>query len=157
MMREVRRLESHRRLNRRTRPEPTREDPIMTDDERAIRQLIDTWLAASKAGDTATVLSLMTDDVIFMVPGQKPFGKTAFMVASEGQKNISIDGKSDILELQVLGDWAFLRSHLEISITPKDGSAPPMRLAGNTMTILRKETDGRWLLARDANLLVPQT
>ncbi|HWT36790.1 MAG TPA: SgcJ/EcaC family oxidoreductase [Paraburkholderia sp.] len=129
----------------------------MTDDERAIRQLIDTWLAASKSGDTATVLSLMTDDVIFMVPGQKPFGKAAFMAAAGGQKNMSIDGKSEILELQVLGDWAFLRSHLEIAITPKDGTAPPMHLAGNTMTILRKETDGRWLLARDANLLVPQT
>ncbi|ACC71026.1 SgcJ/EcaC family oxidoreductase [Paraburkholderia phymatum] len=128
----------------------------MTDDERAIRQLIDTWLDASKAGDTETVLSLMTDDVIFMVPGQKPFGKAAFMAASAGQKNIAIDGNSEILELQVLGDWAFLRSRLAISITPKDGSAPPMHLAGNTMTILRKEADGRWLLARDANLLVPQ-
>jgi uncharacterized protein (TIGR02246 family) len=128
----------------------------MTDDERAIRELIDTWLAASKAGDTATVLSLMTDDVVFMVPGQKPFGKAAFMAASEGQKNIDIDGKSDIIELQVLGDWAFLRTQLEITITPRDGSAP-MRHAGNTLTILRKETDGRWLLARDANLLVPQT
>ncbi|SEI37989.1 SgcJ/EcaC family oxidoreductase [Paraburkholderia diazotrophica] len=127
----------------------------MTDDERAIRQLIDTWLAASKAGDTATVLSLMTDDAVFMVAGQKPFGKAAFMAASEGQKNIDIDGKSDILELQVLGDWAFLRAHLEVTITPKDGS-PPMRRAGNTLTILRKEIDGRWLLARDANLLVPQ-
>lgn len=127
----------------------------MTDDERAIRQLIDTWLAASKAGDTATVLSLMTDDAVFMVAGQKPFGKAAFMAASEGQKNVDIDGKSDILELQVLGDWAFLRTHLEVTVTPKDGS-PPMRRAGNTLTILRKETDGRWLLARDANLLVPQ-
>ncbi|MEM5385466.1 SgcJ/EcaC family oxidoreductase [Paraburkholderia phymatum] len=127
----------------------------MTEDERAIRQLIDTWLAASKAGDTATVLSLMTDDAVFMVAGQKPFGKAAFMAASEGQKNIDIDGKSDILELQVLGDWAFLRTHLEVTVTPKDGS-PPMRRVGNTLTILRKETDGRWLLARDANLLVPQ-
>jgi ketosteroid isomerase-like protein len=36
----------------------------------------------------------------------------------------------------------------------KDGSAPPVRHAGNTLTILRKEIDGRWLLARDANLLV---
>ena len=128
----------------------------MTDDERAIRQLINTWLAASKAADTATVLSLMTDDAVFMVPGQKPFGKTAFMAASEGQKHLAIDGKNDILELQVLGDWAFLRSHLEITITPRDGSAPPTRHAGNTLTILRKETDGRWLLARDANLLVAQ-
>jgi hypothetical protein len=47
----------------------------MTDDERAIRELIATWLRASQAGDTQTVLSLMTDDVIFMVPGREPFGK----------------------------------------------------------------------------------
>ncbi|MGB0086935.1 MAG: SgcJ/EcaC family oxidoreductase [Rhodomicrobiaceae bacterium] len=58
----------------------------MTEDERAIRDLVDTWLAAWKAGDLATVLSLMSDDVIFMVPGQEPFGKQAFAAASEGAK-----------------------------------------------------------------------
>jgi ketosteroid isomerase-like protein len=35
-------------------------------------------MAASRAGDTATVLSLMADDVIFRVPGREPFGKEAF-------------------------------------------------------------------------------
>ena len=47
----------------------------MTEDERAIREVIATWMRASVAGDTATVLSLMTDDVVFLVPGQEPFGK----------------------------------------------------------------------------------
>ena len=42
----------------------------MTDDERTIRDLVETWMAATKRGDLATVLSLMTDDVVFMVPGQ---------------------------------------------------------------------------------------
>jgi uncharacterized protein (TIGR02246 family) len=56
---------------------------LTTDNERAIRNLIETWMAASKAGDLATVLSLMTDDVIFMVPGKEPFGKEAFAKASE--------------------------------------------------------------------------
>ena len=56
----------------------------MSDDERAIRELVKTWLDASKAGDIATVLDLMTDDAIFMVPGQKPFGKVAFASISEG-------------------------------------------------------------------------
>jgi hypothetical protein len=42
---------------------PEAEDVLrMTDDERAIRELVDTWLAASKADDLATVLSLMTDE-----------------------------------------------------------------------------------------------
>jgi uncharacterized protein (TIGR02246 family) len=46
----------------------------MIEDERAIRELVDTWLAASKAGEVSKVLCLMSDDVVFMVPGQKPLG-----------------------------------------------------------------------------------
>ena len=47
-------------------------------DEQAIREVVEQWMAASKAGDTETVLGLMTDDVLFMTPGQEPFGKDAF-------------------------------------------------------------------------------
>jgi uncharacterized protein (TIGR02246 family) len=125
----------------------------MTDDERAIRTLVATWMEASRAGDLDTVLGLMADDVVFMVPGQRPFGKAAFRAASEGMKNLRIDGKSDIQELQVLGDWAYLRNYLEVMVTPPGGK--PMRRSGYTLTILRKEADGRWRLARDANLLTP--
>ena len=60
----------------------------MSDDERAIRELVAAWMAATKAGDHDRVLSLMTDDVVFMVPGREPFGREAFAAASnisEGQ------------------------------------------------------------------------
>jgi len=77
----------------------------MSDDERAIRDLVATWMAASKAGDQDTVLGLMTDDVVFMVPGREPFGKEAFAAASQGMQGMRIEGTSDIVELQVLGDW----------------------------------------------------
>jgi uncharacterized protein (TIGR02246 family) len=127
----------------------------MTDDERAIRELVERWTAATKAGDLPTVLSLMADDVIFMVPGQEPFGKEAFEAASEGSKNVRFDGKSDIREIRVLGDWAYMRSFLEVTMTPPDGGKP-VRRSGYTLTILRKEADGRWVLARDANLLTEQ-
>jgi uncharacterized protein (TIGR02246 family) len=126
----------------------------MSDDERAIRTLVESWMEASKAGALETVLSLMADDVVFMVPGQKPFGKAAFKAASEGMKNVRIDGKSDIQEIQLLGDWAYLRNYLEVTMTPSGGGTP-MRRSGYTLTILRKEPDGRWVLARDANLLTP--
>lgn len=43
----------------------------MTEDERAIRTLVETWMTASKSGDLATVLSLMTDDVVFMVRDER--------------------------------------------------------------------------------------
>lgn len=124
----------------------------MTDDERAIRELVATWMAASQAGDLATVLRLMTDDAIFMVPGREPFGREAFAAASTAMKDMRMEGKSDIREIKVLGDWAWLRNHIDITVTPPGGS--PMRRAGYTLTILRKE-NGRWLLARDANLVAP--
>ena len=68
----------------------------MTDDERAIREVVATWMSASRAGDTETVLSLIADDAVFMVPGQEPFGKDAFRNASQSQKDLRIEGTSDI-------------------------------------------------------------
>lgn len=127
----------------------------MSDDERAIRELVDTWLAASKAGDTATVLSLMTDDVVFMVPGREPFGKEAFAAASQAMSQARIEGTRDIKEIRILGDWAYLRSRLEVAMTPPDGGTP-VRRSGYTLTILRREPDGRWRLARDANMLTEE-
>ena len=127
----------------------------MSDDERAIRELVARWMAASQAGDTQTVLSLMTDDVVFMIPGREPFGKQEFAAAAQAMTGARIEGRSDIRELQVQGDWAYLRSYLEVSVTPPGGNT--VRRAGYTLTILRKQPDGRWLLSRDANLLNPQT
>jgi len=126
----------------------------MTEDEKAIRDLIATWMAATKSGDIETVLSLMTDDVVFMVPGQEPFGKKEFAAASKEMSGMHLEGTSEILELQVLGDWAFIRTHIDMTITPP--AQDPVRRSGKTLSLLRKDSDGRWRLARDANLLTVQ-
>jgi uncharacterized protein (TIGR02246 family) len=123
----------------------------MTEDERSIRELVATWMSASQAGDTETVLSLIADDAVFTVVGQEPFGKDAFRAASQGQKDLRIEGTSDIREIQVLGDWAYLRNYLTVTVTPPGGTA--IRRAGWTLTILRKTAAGKWLLVRDANLM----
>jgi uncharacterized protein (TIGR02246 family) len=123
----------------------------MTDDEDAIRRVVETWMAASKSGDLATVLSLMTDDVVFMIPGQEPFGKEAFAAASASMRDVRIEGASEVVELQIFGDWAFIRNRIEIIATPPDGA--PVRRSGYTLTLLRREPDGGWRLARDANLM----
>ena len=127
----------------------------MTEDERTIRGLVDRWFAASRAGDYATILSLMTEDAVFMTPGAKPFGREAFIAAAQTAKNIRLEGKSEIEEIQVLGDWAYLRSHIEIAAIPVFGQ--PVRRSGHTLTILRKEADGQWRVARDANLLTAES
>jgi uncharacterized protein (TIGR02246 family) len=127
----------------------------MTDDEQAIRELVSTWLSASREGDQPKVLSLMSDDVVFMVPGQEPFGKKEFAAASQAQKKFSIEGKSDIQEIKVVGNWAYLRNHLTVTMTPVDGGQP-VRRSGYTLTILRKEPQGNWVLVRDANLMTAE-
>ena len=123
----------------------------MTEDESAIRDLVDTWMAATKAGDVETVLGLMSDDVIFMTPGREPFGKSEFAEQSRGMKDVKIEGSAEIKELKIIGDWAWLRNFIRIQVTPLNGE--PMPRAGYTLTILQKEADGRWRLFRDANLV----
>ena len=126
----------------------------MTEDERAIRNLIDTWMEASKSGDLQTVLSLMADDVVFMVPGRS-FGKDAFIAASHGMQGMTFEGRSEVQEIMVLGDWAWCRTHLTVTATPPNGK--PVRRFGNTLSIMKKQEDGRWVLARDANMLAPES
>jgi uncharacterized protein (TIGR02246 family) len=122
-------------------------------DEQAIRSLVAEWMAATKRGDTEAVLNLMTEDALFLVPGQPPMDKAAFEKASRQQAGarLIIEGNSDIKEIHVEGNTAWLWSHLTVDMT--SANAPPIRRQGHTLTIFRK-VQGKWLLARDANLLV---
>jgi len=48
---------------------------LVSRDEAAIHALVGTWMPASRAGDTAAVLAVLTGDVIFLTPCRTPFGK----------------------------------------------------------------------------------
>ena len=126
----------------------------MTTDEQAIRDLVATWLSATKAGDTQKVLSLMAEDAVFYVAGQPPMrGRAAFAAAMEGGRGkFTMEGTSDIVELTVAGDFAYLSAHIQLTITPIAGGSP-IRRSGYTLPVLRKEPAGNWVLVRDANLL----
>jgi len=127
----------------------------MQDDEGAIRQLVAKWLAASKSGDIETVLTLMADDAIFLVPGTEPFGREAFAAYSRQMEGARLDGTSEIQEIKILGDWAWMRNFLTLSFTSTDGKT--MFRSGYTLTILRKNSDGNWVIFRDANLMTTKS
>lgn len=125
----------------------------MGTDELEIRDLVRRWLAASKAGDVDTVLTLMTDDVVFLVPGRAPMRKPEFAALSRapaGGTPPQIDGRSEIQEIVVSGDVAFMWTKLSVVMTPPGGQ--PVERAGHTLTVLRR-VNGHWQIARDANLL----
>ena len=128
----------------------------MTNDERAIREVIATWLRAGEAGDTGTVLSLLADDVVFLVPGRPPFGKNEFAAAQSGLEKYRFEAMSRVRELRVSGDWAYCWTDLAVAMTPISGGAA-VRRNGHTLSIFQRLTDGRWVLARDANLLTVES
>jgi uncharacterized protein (TIGR02246 family) len=125
-------------------------------DEQQIRALVQGWIDATRAGNVDGVLPLMTDDVVFLMAGQPPMvGRDAFaehMRAAVGEN--TVEPTSQIDEITVAGDFAYARSALSVTIVSKHGKLPLQR-TGHTLTIFRKEADGKWRLARDANMLGP--
>lgn len=127
----------------------------MNSDEDQIRQVVRTWMDATRRGDTQAVLDLITDDAIFLVPGKPPFGKHEFARAAQAQAQpdgTRFDGRSTIQEIRVAGDWAFMVTRLTVTAT--HAGEPVSTRTGHTLTVLHR-VDGEWRLARDANLLGP--
>jgi len=128
----------------------------MSHDETEIRRLVSTWMSDTQAGDVAAVMGLMTDDVVFLVPGKAPMRKKDFEAAAKAQAAHAapkFEGSSEIQEVQVNGDLAFAWSKLTVVATPPGGS-PASTRTGHALTVFKKVA-GKWLLARDANLLGP--
>ena len=128
----------------------------MSADEQAIRNLIAEWHRATMAGDVDAVLRLMAEDVVFLVAGQPPMkGRGAF---EQGLRSVlashRIESTGNIQELEISGDLAYCWTLLKVSITPLSGGNSMVR-EGSSLSILRKQAGGSWVLVRDANLLPP--
>lgn len=126
----------------------------MNSDEEAIRALVTQWIEATRAGDVDTVLSLMAPDAVFLMAGQPPMvGHDAFAGSLRGVlAGHTIESTSEVDEIAVSGDMAYCRTRLSVTVTSKHGKLPLQR-SGHTLTILRKGSDGKWLVTRDANML----
>jgi len=144
----------------------------MPNDEQLIRDLIESWMTASAKGDLQTVLTLMDEDVVFLVPGQPPMrGRDAFAASflKMPLDQFRLEATSEIQEIQVNGDWAYCWNQLTVNMTQIDSknaksdvssnkqSPFPPRRSGYTLTIFRKNSDSNWVLFRDANLLAPDS
>jgi uncharacterized protein (TIGR02246 family) len=123
-------------------------------EKQKIREVIASWMRATAEGDLERVLNLMAEDVVFLIAGQPPMrGREAFAAAARSAAGkFHIDGKPEIQEIHVAGDYAYCWNHLSVTITPMHGGSPSQR-AGHILSVFRKEPDGRWVLFRDANML----
>ena len=124
-------------------------------DEQQIRALIEAWIEATHTGDLIAQMNLMTEDVVFLTAGSIPMSREEYAARFRAMiEQVSIRIRSNTQEITITGDVAILWNLLEVSITPLEGGTTIKR-AGNTLTALRRGTDGQWRIWRDANMLAP--
>jgi len=116
------------------------------DDERAIRDLIDQWMVATKAGDLDAVLSLMTDDVVFLRASQPSMDRKAFEESFRGfAGKVKFEAKQEIKDIRTARDQAYCWSNMTLTMDGKTRS-------GAILSVFRK-IEGKWRLSRDANFV----
>ena len=117
-----------------------------------IRDIVATWARASEIGDIEAIKSLMDEDILFLTHGNEPFGRDVFIQHfNNNVKQMNLNVRADVREVEVRDDLAFARVWLEIRITPSNGD--PVTRTGYTLSVYRRRPGGQWKLWRDANLI----
>jgi uncharacterized protein (TIGR02246 family) len=114
--------------------------------------LVDRWTAAVKVKDPAVLVSLVTEDCIFLAPNAPPIrGRIA---VDELYRNLfagyDLSQTFRFEETQVMGDWAFAWGVDAITMTPV-GGGDSVHFVGHGMSILRRGPDETWRFARGIN------
>jgi uncharacterized protein (TIGR02246 family) len=127
----------------------------MSPDEQAVRDLHATWIAAVNAGDLAELQGMLAHDVVLMGPGRDAVGADEFARTFSGaQREFQVRCTSEPHDVVVSGDLAVVCSRDGLSLMPREGSAS-LEMAGDRLTVYRRDADGKWRLARDAHTLSP--
>jgi len=111
-------------------------------DKAAIRNLHDQTAAASNAGDLAR---LFTDDAIMMLPNEPALvGREAIHTWAQGLfDQFTLEETVTTEEIQVAGDWAFLRGTYTFTMTPKP-EGETQEETGKCVHIVQRQPDGSW-------------
>jgi uncharacterized protein (TIGR02246 family) len=123
------------------------------EDERAIRKLFAEWGDAVAARDVEQLLTLITEDAVFLAPGQEPIrGKVAVEALYRQVLSLYRFEQNWVFEeIQVLGDWAYCWGRDSVTMTPLGSAEAAVRASGMGLSILRRQPNGSWAVARGIN------
>ena len=118
-------------------------------DREAIQALLQEASATHRAGDVERWAALFTNDVVLLPSNQPPIsGREAVRrFGRELFEKFTSTAEIRPVEIQVCGDWAFARTAVSGTFTPKDGGAP-IELDLKEIAIYRRQADGKWKVAR---------
>lgn len=121
-------------------------------DEAAIRELIRQTAVANNAADTLGWVALFGEGAIYMPPG------TPEVTTREGLLEAAATGFGGYAaaisitpaEIVISGDWAFARSQVTGTVTPRAGGEP-ISVNVKQLAIYHRQPNGEWRIARLMN------
>ena len=130
---------------------PSHCDSRHTNPDQAIHEAHKNFDIAINSNDLDQLLSMLTDDVVFMAPNSpRLVGKEAVSPWAAGYFDAfhTIWTKT-YLEIKVNGEWAFEQYAYESEDTEK-ATGKVYRDTGKGIIIYHRQADGVWRVARDA-------
>ncbi len=122
--------------------------PLSVEDVAAIKAIGPALDKADLALDWSALVELMTEDVLFMNPNSPAIQGRA--VVKELYESLGftavIEHRHVLHEIDGYGDIAYARGTYEVEFS-LEGVDEPLKDKGKTLLILRKQSDGSWLIA----------
>lgn len=118
-------------------------------DVQAVLDLEQSVFDAQIAGDLEAWLSTFTEDAIVMAPNL-PAVTTKLAIRqwyAPYFEQFHLHEEVDDREVEVAGDWAYIRAHWTWALTPKNGGEAVID-TGKSIWILRRQPGGSWKIAR---------
>ena len=128
-------------------------DARLASDRKAVEELHRRDIAAAKAYDVETLVSLWTADIVALAPSAAPIvGKQAGRAMLEAGREASrsfetLEHTQDWRELQIVGDYAFEWGTFEVAARPK-GGGKIAREKYKVLRVLQRQADGSWKVHR---------
>jgi len=119
-------------------------------EEESVRRALAAFIEAVNRGDYEAVVGMITDDAVFWTANAPALsGKAALRAAYAGLAAYRVHQEFEIEELQVGGDWAFVRGYEDFTLDPKDGEGARLEIRRRrAISILRRQPDETWKTAR---------
>ena len=135
-----------------TAPAPAPKTDVAAD-VKAIKALSEQYFAAFNSSDAADIAATYADDAIEMPPNQVAIeGKNAIQAGYEAYFKNYADNSSTVAmtpspsEIQVPGDWAYVRGTYTGTVTRKGGK--PMEGSGKYLQVCKRQADDSWKFYR---------
>jgi len=126
-------------------PEPS----VPAEDIAAIQAIFENYQNTLNNGDAVGFANLHTEDAIRMPPNTPALvGKEAIRAESQDfADQVVLTLTNEVAEVEVIGDWAFIRGAWRASVTPREGGQATER-SGKWLSIAVRQPDGTWKLHR---------